>query len=199
MRYPGGFLLIYFVLYLGLAFVWRSMVVYRRTGINPIRLPATDDAHGYVGRMFKGLLLLCMLYLLAQTYVSEVSLFLPPIGFLENEYGHVLGWFILSVSGFVLVLAQAQMGLSWRIGLDAESPGPLVTHGLFSYTRNPIFLSMRLNLLGWMCLLPNLFTLLLLVCSELLIQIQVRLEETHLPQLYGAAYEAYRAQVPRWW
>jgi protein-S-isoprenylcysteine O-methyltransferase Ste14 len=58
---------------------------------------------------------------------------------------------------------------------------------------------MRLNLVGLMCLLPNWFSLLLLVCGELLIQIQVRLEETHLSLVYGDAYEAYRARVPRWW
>jgi protein-S-isoprenylcysteine O-methyltransferase Ste14 len=102
-------------------------------------------------------------------------------------------------SGIVLIWAQVQMGLSWRIGLDAETPGVLVQHGIFSRSRNPIFLSMRLNLLGLMFLLPNLWTLLLLVCGELVIQIQVRLEEAHLPLVYGQAYESYRAQVPRWW
>ena len=199
MHYPSGFVLIYFVVYLGLAFVWRSMLVYRTTGINPIRLPSADDAHGYLGRMFKGLLFLCLLYLLAQTFASNMDLFLPPVGFLANGFARALGWVILSVSGLVLLWAQAQMGTSWRVGLDAESPGPLVTRGLFSYSRNPIFLSMRLNLLGLMCLLPNVFTLLLLVCGELLIQIQVRLEEPHLTQIYGSAYEAYRTRVPRWW
>jgi protein-S-isoprenylcysteine O-methyltransferase Ste14 len=199
MHYPGGFLLIYFIVYFGLAFVWRSMVVYRATGINPIRLPSSDDAHGYVVSMFKGLLLMCLLVLLAQTFVSNMDFFLPPFGFLVNGFWRALGWVILSVSGLVLLWAQAQMGISWRVGLDAESPGPLVTRGPFSYSRNPIFLSMRLNLLGLMCLLPNVFTLLLLVCGELLIQIQVRLEEPHLTQIYGSAYEAYRTRVPRWW
>jgi protein-S-isoprenylcysteine O-methyltransferase Ste14 len=199
MHYPGGFLLMYFMVYLGLAFVWRSVVVFRGTGINPVRLPSSDDAHGYVGRMFKGLLLMCVLYLIAQTFAWNVDLRSPPIGWLDYMWLRALGWIILALSGTVLLWAQTQMGLSWRIGLDAESPGPLVTHGLFSYSRNPIFLSMRLNLLGLMCLMPNMFTLLLLVCGELLIQIQVRLEEAHLPQIYGAAYEAYRARVPRWW
>jgi protein-S-isoprenylcysteine O-methyltransferase Ste14 len=48
-------------------------------------------------------------------------------------------------------------------------------------------------------LLPNALTLLLLVCGELLVQIQVRLEEAHLPLVYGQAYDSYRAKVPRWW
>lgn len=198
MRYPAGFLLIYFVVYLGIAFVWRSVVVYRSTGINPVRLPSTDDAHGYVGRMFKRLLVVCGLYLLVQTLDWDMGLVLSSINLMFYDFWSALGWVILGTSGFMLVLAQAHMGLSWRIGMDADSPGPLVTRGLFSYSRNPIFFSMRLNLLGLMCVLPHLFTLLLLVCGELLIQIQVRLEEAHLPKVYGAAYDAYCARVPRW-
>jgi protein-S-isoprenylcysteine O-methyltransferase Ste14 len=58
---------------------------------------------------------------------------------------------------------------------------------------------MRLNLWALLCLLPNALTLLLLVCGELLIQIQVRLEEAHLPLVYGQAYKNYCEKVPRWW
>lgn len=199
MNYPSTYLLIYFFVYFGLAFVWRSVKVYRETGINPIRLPRSDDVHGYVGRMFKGVLGLCWVYLCLQSFAPNMSQVFPPIIWLDNHLVQALGWLVLSISGIVLIWAQTQMGESWRIGLDADTPGPLVDHGLFARSRNPIFLSMRLNLLGLMCLLPNLFSLLLLVCGELLIQIQVRLEEAHLPLVYGEAYEAYRAQVPRWW
>lgn len=199
MNYPSTYLLIYFFVYFGMAFVWRSVKVYRETGINPIRLPHSDDAHGYVGRMFKGLLGLCSVYLGLQSFAPDTALVLPPMAWLDNFWVQTLGWLVLSISAIVLVWAQAQMGQSWRIGLDADSPGPLVVHGLFARSRNPIFLSMRLNLLALMCLLPNLFSLFLWVCGELLIQIQVRLEEAHLPLVYGQAYEAYRAQVPRWW
>lgn len=199
MSYPAGFLLIYFLVYLAVAFVWRSVLVYRRTGIHPIRLPATDDVHGYVGTVFKGFLFVCVFYLLFQAFAWNGQMDVSPAGWLYPAWVHGLGWGMLMFSGAVLLWAQAQMGVSWRIGLDAETPGPLVTQGLFAHSRNPIFLSMRLNLLGLLFLLPNMFTLLLLVCGELLIQIQVRLEEAHLPQIYGAVYEAYRARVPRWW
>lgn len=199
MRYPGTFLLVYFLVYFGLAFVWRSVAVYRVTGIHPIRLPWSDDVHGYVGRMFKRVLGLCLVYLCAQSFFTEMDSVFPPMVWLDTAWLRILGWAVLAISGAMLIWAQAQMGLSWRIGLDADTPGPLVAHGLFARSRNPIFLSMRLNLLGLMCLLPNGFSLLLWVCGELLIQIQVRLEEAHLPLIYGQAYEAYRAQVPRWW
>ena len=52
-------LLGYFALYFFFGFVWRAILVFRQTGINPIVLPATDDAYGYVGRAFKLAMLAC--------------------------------------------------------------------------------------------------------------------------------------------
>jgi protein-S-isoprenylcysteine O-methyltransferase Ste14 len=189
----------YFILYFSLAFIWRSVAVYRATGIQPIRLPNSDDAPGYVGRMFKILLALCLLHLLLQTMGAKANAWWPSIDLLDQAWLHALGWIVLALSTLMLLLAQVQMGHSWRIGLDADAPGPLVTQGLFSRSRNPIFLSMRMSLLGQLAVLPNMMTLMLLVCGELLIQIQVRLEEVHLQHIYGDAYASYRAHVPRWW
>ena len=42
-------LLGYFALYFFFGFVWRSILVFRQTGINPIVLPATDDAPARLG------------------------------------------------------------------------------------------------------------------------------------------------------
>jgi protein-S-isoprenylcysteine O-methyltransferase Ste14 len=199
MNHFAGYLWVYFVVYAGVVMVWRSVSIYRATGLNPMRLPATDDAQGYVGRMFKAVLALCFVYLTALTLGWPSDEIAPPMAWLDKAYVRTVGWGILVVSGLGVFWAQRQMGVSWRIGLDADTPGPLVTHGLFARSRNPIFLSMRLNLWALLCLLPNTLTLLLLVCGELLIQIQVRLEEAHLPLVYGQAYDNYCAKVPRWW
>ncbi|MBK6705644.1 MAG: hypothetical protein IPG56_19020 [Caulobacteraceae bacterium] len=42
----------------------------------------------------------------------------------------------------LIALAQFQMGASWRIGVPASGPGPLVARGLFRWSRNPIFVGM---------------------------------------------------------
>jgi protein-S-isoprenylcysteine O-methyltransferase Ste14 len=90
------------------------------------------------------------------------------------------------------------MGLSWRIGIDTAHATELVQHGLFGVSRNPIFLAMRLSLLGLLLVYPAAATLALLVAGEILIQVQVRLEEQHLLGLHGDAYRAYCARVRRW-
>ena len=52
----------------------------------------------------------------------------------------------------------------------------------------PIYLVMRVNLLGFFFVLPNAATLLILVLGEVLMQIQVRLEEEYLRQVHGEDY-----------
>ena|SRR6185369_15415566 len=96
------------------------------------------------------------------------------------------------------VLAQAQMGKSWRIGIDEEHRTPLVTSGVFGWSRNPIFVGIKITLLGLFLIIPNALTLLAFVMGVVLIQIQVRLEEDFLVKTHGEDYEQYRREVRRW-
>lgn len=97
-----------------------------------------------------------------------------------------------------IFIAQMQMADSWRVGIDEKQHTPLVTHGLFNWSRNPVFLGMLAALLGFFLVAPNAFTLLLLGLSYTSIQIQVRLEEPFLRAQHGAAYEQYCERVRRW-
>ncbi len=74
----------------------------------------------------------------------------------------------------------------------------LVSEGVFKISRNPIFLGMRINLLGLFLILPNAVTLTVLVLGDTLMQIQVRLEEEYLTRTHGQNYEQYRRQTRRW-
>lgn len=89
-------------------------------------------------------------------------------------------------------------GVVWRIGIDTERETELVQGGLFAISRNPIFLAMRVQLLGLFLVVPSAVTLALLVAGEILLQVQVRLEEAYLCDLHGDRYLAYSARVRRW-
>lgn len=177
----------------------RSWQMVRRTGINPIVLPASDDAVGYVGRGFRvvlvGTALWVVLVAASPAVVAQAGLLVAaPSGLLA-----LLGWPIVAAALALMWVAQRQMGESWRVGIDRERATTLVTGGLFSRSRNPIFLAMRALLLGLVLLVPAAPSLALLVAGEVLIQVQVRLEEAHLSALHGRAYDDYRARVQRWW
>jgi protein-S-isoprenylcysteine O-methyltransferase Ste14 len=191
-------LLIYYTVVFVMAFAWRSLLVYRRTGVNPLVLPSTADAYGYVGRAFK--------VTIAGIAAVVISMALWPAS--QNYFGRwtvlstpalaYLGWALLIATLVWLVIAQIQMGTSWRIGIDDKHRTELVQRGLFTLSRNPIFLAMRINLLGLFLIFPSAVTAALLVAGEILMQVQVRLEEKHLSNLHGAAYDAYREKVRRW-
>jgi protein-S-isoprenylcysteine O-methyltransferase Ste14 len=191
-------LFVYFVSYFFFAFAWRSWLVYRRTKLNPVVLPKEDNAHGYVGRAFKLVMALIAISVLFQSLGSPWFEMLVVLTLLESSTAVLVGWCLLMVSLAWLLIAQSQMGNSWRIGIDSANKTRLVSAGLFGVSRNPIFLSMRVNLLGLLLVLPTTVTLVALVAGELLMQIQVRLEEAHLAALHGDDYSAYCNRVRRW-
>ena len=95
-------------------------------------------------------------------------------------------------------VSQTQMGNSWRIGIDEESETELVTQGVFSLSRNPIFLGMKLNSLGFFLVIPNAITLVVLLLGVALIDVQVALEEEYLGKVHGDKYKVYFNNVRRW-
>ena len=75
----------------------------------------------------------------------------------------------------------------------------LVTGGVFRLTRNPMYLSLLLYLLGWAAYLSNWLALLLVPVFVLYInELQIKPEERALSALFGAEYASYKARVRRW-
>jgi len=98
----------------------------------------------------------------------------------------------------IIVVAQIQMGASWRVGVPKEGPGALVAHGLFAWSRNPIFVGMIGAVAALFVWSPHIATASLLAAMWTLTLIQVRIEEEALRETHGDAYELYAAQVGRW-
>ncbi len=192
------FLLVYLAVYFFAAFVWRSFLVWKKTGVNPLVFKGSDDAHDFIGKIFKLLFVAIAAVVLAYSLSPRAYEYAVPIDWLEHVWLTGVGLLLLLVSFGWTVLAQAQMGNSWRIGIDEEQRTNLVRRGVFRVSRNPIFLGMIVTLLGLFLIIPNALTLLALVLGAVLIQIQVRLEEQFLAESHGNEYEEYRRRVRRW-
>jgi protein-S-isoprenylcysteine O-methyltransferase Ste14 len=186
------------VLYVGVTFFWRSYLVWRRTGVNPYVLSREDAAEGVIARAFRLIMLLLVAVVCVYAVSDRAYNLVAPISWIEHPLWQDLGAALLATSLVWIAVAQAQMGASWRIGIDTEKETELVERGLFARSRNPIFLGMRVGLLGFFFLLPNAVTLLTLVLGEVLIQLQVRLEEAFLTKAQGDAYRDYARRVRRW-
>ena len=192
------FLSLYFIFFFGLAFVLPTYRVWKSTGVNPYKLGSTDIAHDYIGKNFRFVMLACALVVILFTFLPNLYQLLVPITYFANTYLTVLGAVLLVIALTWVLTAQVHMQKSWRIGIDEDVKTELVQTGLFKISRNPIFLGMRVMLLGFFLILPNAVTLSILVSGELLIQTQVRLEEEFLARIHGQSYVAYQKQVRRW-
>ncbi len=193
-----AFLQVFLLLYFGLTFFWRAIRVWRKTGLNPYRLGNTDSVYDFVGRRLGLTLILCIGVVLVYAFLPGLYPYLLPVAWLRHPVPALAGVGLMLASLFWILTAQVQMGSAWRIGIDSENKTGLVQGGLFCFSRNPIFLGMRVALLGFFLALPNAVTLVILVLGEVLMPIQVRLEEEHLRRTHGDAYQAYCLRVRRW-
>jgi protein-S-isoprenylcysteine O-methyltransferase Ste14 len=192
------FLVVWLVVYFAVAFVLPSYRVWKRTGVNPVTFGGTDNAHDYIGKLFKIVMAGLALVVFVFAFAPKIYTFLLPVVWLENQIIQFAGIALLLISLGWTVSAQIQMGNSWRIGIDEEKQTALVQAGLFRFSCNPIFLGMIISLLRFFLTIPNTLTVLLLVLGFILIQIQVRLEEEFLFGLHGEKYNEYRRSVRRW-
>ena len=193
-----NFLPIYLIVYFIAAFVWRSYVVWKRTGVNPVVFKGSDDTHDFIGRVFKLLFALVVLVVFVYSFFPNAYRFLMPIPWLGRSWIKDTGLILLIASLGWTIVAQAQMGESWRIGVDNEHRTKLVRTGVFLISRNPIFLGIMVTLLGLLLVIPNAITLMTFVLGVVLINIQVRLEEEYLRATHGDEYSLYMQRVRRW-
>lgn len=192
------FLILYLILFFGLAMILPSYRVWKTTGVNPYKLGKSESAHDYVGTLFRLTIFSVALVVIAFAFLPNLYEYLVPISYLSNTNLNTVGQTLLIIAVIWVLVAQVHMQKSWRIGIDEDVKTELVQTGLFKISRNPIFLGMRVMLLGLFFVLPSAATLVILFVGDLLIQIQVRLEEEFLTRTHGKAYLAYRKQVRRW-
>ena len=192
------FLPIYFLLFFGLAMFWRSYIAWKRTGINPYKLGNGDTVHDFVGKLFRLTLIVTALIVFVFSFLEGYYHWLSPITWMNSSMLMIIGIALLVLALIWVLVAQLQMGDSWRIGVDEKSESALVQHGLFSISRNPIFLGMLVMLLGLLLILPTAATLTVSTLGFALIHVQVRLEENFLVEKYGEDYRRYQMNVRRW-
>ena len=188
---------VYFIVYFGIAFIAKSLLIAQRIGKNPFVLPKSDSVYGLIGLYFKLTLVLIFVYVACYAFSPDIWGFFPLLPLFDAlilQYTGIV--FLFSALGWTIV-AQSQMKTSWRIGIDTEMETELITTGLFGYSRNPIFLGMLLSLAGLFLSTPNALTLLFLVLGYVLIQVQIRLEEEFLARQHGHHYLQYKQKTRR--
>ena len=108
------------------------------------------------------------------------------------------GAVLLAFSVLLFAWSLLSFGRSWRVGIDRSGSGGLITRGAFSWSRNPIFLSMDCIVVGAFLVAGQLSLLVFAVALVLGLHKQIREEEKFLSGYHGGAYDDYRAAVARY-
>lgn len=89
--------------------------------------------------------------------------------------------------------SQFAMGKDWRIGVDPEEKTELITTGIYSKVRNPIYTACIVHGLGLLVLAPNAMVLVTGLVGFYSIRAYVRqIEEPYLMELHGEKYVQYK-------
>ena len=190
------YLPLFIIVYLMIAFVLPSIRIFRQTGINPLVFGKTDNAHDFIGRIMKLLTALPIIFVSIYALNENVYEMLVPVPYLQKNVFLFTGLIMIHISLIWIIVAQFQMKNAWRIGID-EKKTMLVTHGMFSISRNPVFAGMLVSGWGLFLVLPNILSFFSAACTHIILQIQIRLEEVHLLKQHGTVYETYKANVRR--
>lgn len=183
-------LISFYLIYFCLAFVIPTIRVYRVNGVNPITFSNSGSAHDLIGLYMKLLMILILISALSYEFYKFEEIF-------NYKNVSIFGWVLMICSLIVMCMAQMEMKDSWRIGIDEKQETTLRTTGIFSFSRNPIFASLIISLVGNFLVYATILNLVILIMGILLITIQIRLEEEFLLKSHQGKYAAYQSQVKR--
>jgi protein-S-isoprenylcysteine O-methyltransferase Ste14 len=171
------------------------------TGINPIVVGRGSEGGWRVVELIglAGLLLWLGEVLLHATH-SRFDLFpqIVKVALLHTQPVQIAGAALAAVGLIIFILAFFSFGDSWRVGIDRKKPGTLVTGGIFSITRNPIYVAFDLIFIGIFLMNGTWFFLITAVLAPLAVHSQIVREERFLTQRYSETYERYRTKTPRY-
>jgi protein-S-isoprenylcysteine O-methyltransferase Ste14 len=199
-RFFENFQLVALALFL-LIFIGRTVYLRTARRVSPIRIAR--------GKPLPEALLEGLLVIALPVWIYEVLAFAWPLPWhlvpeslgivmFDSGLARALGA-LLVVSGLGLfALALAAFGDGWRVGIDTEHSGELVTRGVFGISRNPIFVFMNAYAVGTFLLSGRLVFLIFALLAVAALHSQIRREEAFLEDAYGEAYRAYRTATPRY-
>jgi protein-S-isoprenylcysteine O-methyltransferase Ste14 len=144
----------------------------------------------------------------AALFIGGVQIYVPYVLTGWRIAPPFLGWEPLRWIGIVLIVVAAPLLLDFLVRFVREGHGTpvpiappqrLVVRGTFRFVRNPAYVGALAALVGQALWLGSTAVLIYALAMALGFHLfVVGYEEPTLRQKFGADYEAYRREVPRW-
>jgi protein-S-isoprenylcysteine O-methyltransferase Ste14 len=176
--------------------VLKSIFFYRSFGINPVRFLNRKNKKEFFA--WQGMMLVLLSFgvlIVLQVMAYDIGF---KLYFLEYYLFNFFG-ILFTIIGFVMmVMAHQQMGEAWRMGIDEGQKTILVSRGLYSISRNPIYVALLLQAFGLVLLLKSIIALVLLFILILNVRGIISQEELFLERHFGISYKKYKELVRRY-
>ncbi len=179
----------------------KTLYLRLKRNINPIAIGGGKTGLLLIVEIFAFTALLAwMIEILLYAFHSQFRIFPWPfdILLLDSPVAKLLGVVLISIGCVLFVMAYVSFGDSWRVGFDVQSPGALVTTGVFSFSRNPIYLFLNLWFIGTFLINGRLIFLVFAILAVVVQHWQILQEEAFLTNLYGQPYKNYLARTGRY-
>jgi protein-S-isoprenylcysteine O-methyltransferase Ste14 len=145
----------------------------------------------------KKLLIPPFFLLVSSIAIVHFYFMLPGLNYIAFPYN--LGGLLILIAGFFFMGTTRELFRKHKTNLSIEKSSSIITEGLFSKTRNPMYIGMFLMLTGIAVCFRNILGLampflFLLFVSFYIIPIEERLME----EVFGQEYLDYKTRVNRW-
>lgn len=116
-----------------------------------------------------------------------------PLSPLTTYFGYLLATF----GTIIAIKSSKQIQLKKFLGLSTpESQPSLVTSGLYSRTRHPLYVGLVLIFIGYLFVAGQLTSLIHLLCLLVYLPFGIYYEEKNMLANFGEAYQKYQKEVP---
>ena len=176
-----------------IVFLGRTLILWIKQGINPFALGAGKKG---LPRLLELLLFPWLVLWMLMVIASALHIPFSAAPVLWNLAwvalpAKILGVLMILAGDMIFVWALISFGNSWRVGVDEKSAGALVTSGIFTFSRNPIFVFIDLYFIGTFLVNGGLIFLIFAIVTVIGVHYQILQEEKFLSRKYGPAYHHY--------
>lgn len=134
--------------------------------------------------------------------VIQLSLSILPLSItnslFQSTFIQFIGLIFLCISLIIMGFTLLNFRTSLRFGMNENNLGKLIQNGVFSYSRNPFFLSLDIYFIGISLVYINLFFIVISLLALISIHLFILKEELFMLKNYGEEYENYKQKVRRY-